>query len=159
MFKNASRLGLTWIVLTCVGCATGAPPPPVSPPTSEPSQQPPFPALSATPQPDAPAASAPQALLPIAVDPATAAQPKAFEVPKPIQALIEDKDRTPADRALDAGRHPGELLAFYGVKPGMKVAELFAGGGYTSELLARAVGKRGKVYAQNSKHHDGKFHR
>jgi predicted methyltransferase len=90
-------------------------------------------------------------LLPIAVDPATAAQPKAFEVPKPVQALIDSKDRTPADRALDAGRHPGELLAFYGVKPGMKVAELFAGGGYTSELLARAVGKRGQVYAQNNK--------
>jgi len=32
----------------------------------------------------------------------------------------------------------------------MKVAELGAGGGYTSELLARAVGPSGKVYGENS---------
>jgi predicted methyltransferase len=151
MRKKASWLGLICIVLAGFGCATGGPPPAPSPPTSEPSQQAPFPAPSADAQPVAPAAAAPPVPLPIAVDPASAPQPKAFDVPKSIAALIEAKDRTPADRALDAGRHPGEMLAFYGVKPGMKVAELFAGGGYTSELLARAVGKRGKVYGQNNK--------
>lgn len=60
-------------------------------------------------------------------------------------------DRTDADRALDAGRRPAELLAFAGVAPGMRVAELGAGGGYTAELLARTVGPRGVVYAQNSR--------
>jgi predicted methyltransferase len=60
-------------------------------------------------------------------------------------------DRSEADRALDAGRHPAELLAFAGVRSGMRVAELGAGGGYTAELLARAVGSRGVVYGQNSR--------
>jgi predicted methyltransferase len=32
----------------------------------------------------------------------------------------------------------------------MKVAELAAGGGYTTELLARAIGPSGKIYGQNS---------
>jgi predicted methyltransferase len=40
------------------------------------------------------------------------------------------------------------MLAFFGVAPGMKVADLFAGGGYTTELLARVVGPTGKVYSQ-----------
>lgn len=59
-------------------------------------------------------------------------------------------DRTPADRALDAGRHPQEMLAFFRVAPGQRVADLFAGGGYTTELLARAVGPAGAVYSQNN---------
>ncbi|HEY6782531.1 MAG TPA: SAM-dependent methyltransferase, partial [Candidatus Dormibacteraeota bacterium] len=71
-------------------------------------------------------------------------------VPPPIQAIVDAKDRTDADRQLDASRHPGELLAFLGLRPGMRVAELSAGGGYTTELLARAVGPTGKVWAQNN---------
>ncbi|MDO9015998.1 MAG: SAM-dependent methyltransferase [Deltaproteobacteria bacterium] len=59
-------------------------------------------------------------------------------------------DRTEADRALDRGRHPGEMLAFFRVAPGQRVADLFAGGGYTTELLARAVGPTGAVYSQNN---------
>lgn len=86
-----------------------------------------------------------------AVDPATAPQAQPFKVPKDVQAIINAKDRSADDRALDAGRHPGELLAFFGIKPGMKVAELFAATGYTAELLARTVGKRGAVYGQNNK--------
>jgi predicted methyltransferase len=60
-------------------------------------------------------------------------------------------DRSEADRALDAGRKPAELLAFLAVRPGMKVADLAAGRGYTAELLARSVGDTGKVYGQNTK--------
>jgi predicted methyltransferase len=65
-------------------------------------------------------------------------------------SLVADPDRTPEDRALDSGRHPVEMLAFLEVRPGMAVAELGAGGGYTTELLARAVGPEGVVHAQNS---------
>lgn len=66
------------------------------------------------------------------------------------RAAVEAPDRSDADRALDAGRHPVELLTFYGTAPGMRVAELGAGGGYTTELLARVVGPTGVVYGQNS---------
>jgi predicted methyltransferase len=67
-----------------------------------------------------------------------------------LRAIVDAPDRSPDDRTLDAGRHPAELLAFIGARPGMKVAELGAGGGYTTELLARAVGPTGVVYGQNS---------
>jgi predicted methyltransferase len=66
------------------------------------------------------------------------------------QALVDAADRDPEDRKLDGGRHPAELLAFLGLTPGMKVAEIGAGGGYTAELFARAVGPSGVVYGQNS---------
>jgi predicted methyltransferase len=67
-----------------------------------------------------------------------------------LQALLDAPGRSENDRKLDAGRHPGELLAFLALKPGDRVAELGAGGGYTTELLARAVGPRGKVWAVNN---------
>jgi predicted methyltransferase len=66
-------------------------------------------------------------------------------------ALVAAPDRTEADRALDDGRHPAQLLAFLGLRPGMKVADLGAGAGYTTELLARAVTPGGVVYGQNNK--------
>jgi predicted methyltransferase len=65
------------------------------------------------------------------------------------QALVNAPERPEADRALDAQRKPAEMLAFFQVAPGMKVADLGAGGGYTTELLARAVGPKGVVYAEN----------
>lgn len=67
------------------------------------------------------------------------------------QAIVNAPDRADADKAIDAGRHPAELLQFVGAAPGMKVAELMAGGGYTTELLARAVGPTGTVYGENPK--------
>jgi len=75
----------------------------------------------------------------------------AKDVPGPILGAIADDDRTDKDRALDAGRRPGEVLAFFKVAPGQKIGELFSGGGYTTELLARVVGDNGKVWAQNTK--------
>jgi predicted methyltransferase len=67
------------------------------------------------------------------------------------QEVVAAKDRSDADRALDAGRYPAETLAFFGIGPGMRVAELGSGGGYTAELLSRAVGPTGQVYGQNPK--------
>jgi predicted methyltransferase len=67
-----------------------------------------------------------------------------------VRAVAGAEDRSEADRALDVGRRPAELLAFFDLRPGMRVAELGAGGGYTTELLARAVGPSGVVYAQNT---------
>lgn len=65
-------------------------------------------------------------------------------------AVVASPDRSDDDRKVDERRQPAKLLDFAGVKPGMTVLDLMAGGGYTTELLARAVGKTGKVYAQNS---------
>ena len=42
-----------------------------------------------------------------------------------------------------------KLLAFTGVRPGMKVLDMGAGGGYSTELMTRAVGPSGIVYGQN----------
>jgi hypothetical protein len=51
--------------------------------------------------------------------------------PTAISTLVSASDRTDADKALDPGRKPAEFLAFIGAGPGMKVADLMAGGGYT----------------------------
>ena len=65
------------------------------------------------------------------------------------QAIVDAPDRTLEDRQADARRHPVELLEFLGISSGARVADLAAGAGYTTELLARAVGPSGVVYAQN----------
>jgi predicted methyltransferase len=41
------------------------------------------------------------------------------------------------------------MLAFTGARPGMKVLDMEANAGYSTELLARAVGPDGVVYAQD----------
>lgn len=66
-----------------------------------------------------------------------------------LQALVAASDRTEADRALDPGRKPVDFLQFLGLSAGLQVAELMAGGGYTTELLSRAVGRTGQVYGEN----------
>lgn len=66
------------------------------------------------------------------------------------RALLASPDRSEADRQTDQRRRPELMLAFAGVRPGMKVLDMGAGGGYSTELLARAVGAGGTVYAQDS---------
>jgi predicted methyltransferase len=66
------------------------------------------------------------------------------------QAIVDAPDRTPEDREADARRRPLQLLEFIGPAQGQRVADLGAGSGYTTELLARAVGPSGVVYAQNN---------
>jgi predicted methyltransferase len=66
------------------------------------------------------------------------------------QAIVASSDRSDADRQTDKRREPGKMLPFTGVKTGMKVLDMEAGAGYSTELLARAVGPAGTVYAQDS---------
>ena len=66
------------------------------------------------------------------------------------EAIVAAPDRSDADRQTDARRQPAKMLAFTGARPGMKVLDMGAGAGYSTELLARAVGPDGKVYAQES---------
>lgn len=62
-------------------------------------------------------------------------------------AILADAIRPEADRVRDADRRPAELVAFAGVKPGDKVAELAPGGGYFTRILSGVVGPEGRVYA------------
>jgi predicted methyltransferase len=64
-----------------------------------------------------------------------------------IAAAIADPKRPEADTKRDADRKPADMLAFAGVKPGDKVGDFIAGGGYFTRLFARAVGPKGRVYA------------
>jgi predicted methyltransferase len=66
------------------------------------------------------------------------------------RALVASPDRSETDRQTDQRRKPEQLLAFAGVGRAMKVLDMGAGAGYSTELLARAVGPGGAVYAQDS---------
>src|SRR5271167_1498089 len=66
------------------------------------------------------------------------------------EAIVASPDRSDADRQTDQRRQPAKMLAFTGIKTGMKVLDMGAGAGYSTELLARAVGPGGAVYAQES---------
>src|SRR5246127_5666857 len=63
--------------------------------------------------------------------------------------LTAAPDRSTADRQADKRRDPLPFLEFAGVRPGMKVLDMGAGGGYSTELMARAVAPNGVVYGQN----------
>jgi predicted methyltransferase len=71
------------------------------------------------------------------------------QIPKYILDAVNSPDRPANDKSRDSARQPAQLMAFFGIKPGMQVADLWAAGGYTTELLARVVGPSGKVYSQN----------
>jgi predicted methyltransferase len=73
------------------------------------------------------------------------------KVPDAIAAAVAHSDRSEGDRRRDADRRPGEVLAFFGVEPGQRVAEIMASTGYYTELLSRVVGPEGHVYAQNNR--------
>jgi predicted methyltransferase len=65
------------------------------------------------------------------------------------QAIVAAPDRSDADRQTDQRRQPAKMLAFTGVTEGMKVLDMEANAGYSTELLARAVGPTGTVWAQD----------
>lgn len=69
-------------------------------------------------------------------------------------AALKDPDRPQAEVELDAARKPQEVLAFYGVKSGDKVADIYAGRGYYTAILSNVVGPRGVVYTINPNSRD-----
>jgi len=60
--------------------------------------------------------------------------------------ILQSSDRTPAFTERDVYRHPGETLAFFGLKPDMTVVEIWPGGGWYTEILAPYL-ESGKLYA------------
>lgn len=68
-----------------------------------------------------------------------------------IRTSLANPDRSETDKALDARRKPDEVLAFFGIdEPGMSVLDIFAGGGYYSEIVSRIVGDEGSVTLYNN---------
>jgi predicted methyltransferase len=79
---------------------------------------------------------------------ATPATPPALSSER-IAAIVDSPDRSAADRTNNQRRHPAEMLAFIGVQTGWTALDVSTGGGYTTELLARAIGPAGTVYGQS----------
>ncbi len=77
-----------------------------------------------------------------------AAEPKA-EAPADLSILLANSSRSAEDRARDAGRKPAAVIEFLGIKPGMRVLDVIAAGGWYTEVLALTVGPDGHVVAQN----------
>ncbi len=76
-----------------------------------------------------------------------AAPPPAVTADAPhILAALADARRPAEDTARDALRHPADMLAFAGIEPGDRVADLLPGGGYFTRVFAVAVGEAGRVY-------------
>jgi predicted methyltransferase len=83
---------------------------------------------------------------------ASPVQPSGSDAPRPdYAALVASPTRTDEDRRADERRKPIDLLSFAQVRPGMNVLDVSAGGGYTTQLLALAVGPNGSVWAQMDK--------
>src|SRR3954465_2306003 len=66
-----------------------------------------------------------------------------------IANIVASPDRSEADRKNDLRRKPEQMLGFIGIRPGMAALDLSAAGGYTTGLLARAIGPPGTVYGQS----------
>ncbi len=66
---------------------------------------------------------------------------------KALTAAVDGTQRSDANRARDAYRHPVETLSFIGVKPTDTVVELWPGGGWYSEILAPYLADKGKLIA------------
>ncbi|MCP5145673.1 MAG: class I SAM-dependent methyltransferase [Gammaproteobacteria bacterium] len=83
----------------------------------------------------------------IGVDAAAATGP--YQVPPDTPQFIRDavtaRDRANEHRARDSERHPAEVLALSGVKPGDRVIELAAYGQYYSTLLSELLGRKGRL--------------
>src|SRR5262245_24703580 len=97
-------------------------------------------------------ASTPPAQAPLPPPAATpvVAAPSAAPDDAAIAQAIAALERSASDRAEDAWRQPAAVLSFIQARPGMRVIDVLAAGGYYSELLARVAGPTGKVIAYNN---------
>jgi predicted methyltransferase len=82
-------------------------------------------------------------------------QPVARAAADAYDAALAHPGRGAADLKRDALDHPAEILRLAGIKPGMQVADVLAGGGYYSELLSYVVGPGGRVLSINNAAFDG----
>src|SRR5205085_255032 len=73
-----------------------------------------------------------------------------------IAQIVASPDRSEADRKNDLRRKPEQMLGFIGIRPGIVALDVSAAGGYTTELLARAIGPSGTVYGQSQPRDPGR---
>jgi predicted methyltransferase len=72
---------------------------------------------------------------------------QAQPVPDYVRAAIDNPNRSAAEKALDADRHPVEIVTFLGVKPGDTVVDLIPGDPqYFTHIFSNIVGPSGHVY-------------
>ncbi len=65
-------------------------------------------------------------------------------------ASVLENERRAEDRARDQYRNPAETLAFFGIEPGMTVAEYSPGGGWYTRVIAPYLGEEGRYVAISS---------
>jgi len=81
-------------------------------------------------------------------------------VPNYVSAALADKHRPDTEVSRDVNRHPGELIQFAGIKPGMTVVDLLPGIGaaaYFTRIFSGVVGPKGKVYAYFGTQYDARL--
>lgn len=66
-----------------------------------------------------------------------------------LEQALNSEDRDINHLLRDETRKPAEVIAFLGIEPGMQVLDVYAADGYYSYILSKAVGEKGRVYAQN----------
>jgi predicted methyltransferase len=71
---------------------------------------------------------------------------KDIAIPDHVAAAVSDPSRA-ALNGDDPKRHPAEIVAFSGAKPGDKMLELIPGAGYWTRILSKIAGPAGHVYA------------
>lgn len=76
---------------------------------------------------------------------APATQPAQAGIVALDRSVLDDPSRSDDDRKRDEGFKPLEVYGFFGVRPGMTVADLWPGGGYNTQILSGVVGPEGKV--------------
>ena len=68
-------------------------------------------------------------------------------IPAYISAAVNNPSRPPSDMERDVARRPAEVIAFAGIKPGDKIADLMPGRGYFTRIFCVIAGEKGHVYA------------
>jgi predicted methyltransferase len=77
-----------------------------------------------------------------------------IETPQDYTFALGNPERPQNEKELDAARKPAQVLAFYNVKRGDKVADIWAGRGYYTAILSQVVGPQGVVYTVNPNSRD-----
>jgi len=67
-----------------------------------------------------------------------------------VEQALAEPGRLPADLERDERSHPAVIIELLGIETGDRVADIFAGGGYYSEILGRVVSPGGEVLMHNN---------